>query len=525
MRAGMVLRGSFVTAGAAVAFASASLLAGTAAADEVCPKRGGVLDTIDMHYSAMDPATAAHPEYFAGLVFDSLIDVTPDVTFEPGLARELPEQIGELSYVFHLRDGVKFHDGTDFDAEAVKFNIERLVSGDVASPYTGTWQRFLDKVTVIDPLTVQIDLKEPWPGFYWGVASTLRIASPTGVQELGERFGIDAAPGTGPFIFKSIEPRKRIELVRNPDYYREGEPCIDGFTSTTISSGSMRLLMLQKGDLDVVNTFPESLFKLIENAPNVTVEEGEASTFTLLPVNTRVERLQDPRVRQAIQYAIDGQQLIESVYHGRGVMIDSIFPPWHPAYVPVADPAPIRRDLDKAKALLAEAGYGPDNPLTVELQTAQGGAHVERGTLLQAQLKEAGIELEVRSINEGTLLSNLATGNFELVLWQMLGGPTFKDYSWDLYSGDSSVNPSGYNQEGGFQNPKAAELSEAIAAASELDEVRDEIEQLQAIVFEDVPYIYVNFRNHRLAYNDNVHNLRTAKLKGREDIRRVWLDQ
>ena len=119
-----------------------------------------------------------------------------------------------------------------------------------------------------------------------------------------------------------------LGLKRNPNYYRKGEPCLAGFQARTIKSGSVRILSLKKGDLDVINTFPESQFPQLKSEKTITVQEGKSSTLTLLPMNTKIPALKDKRVRQAIQYAVNGQQLIDNVYRGAGVMIESIFPSW-----------------------------------------------------------------------------------------------------------------------------------------------------------------------------------------------------
>src|SRR5690606_309590 len=146
------------------------------AQDEVCPQRGGTIKTVDMNYADMDPTAQIDPHSYIRMVYDSLIDVTMDLEYRPGLAVELPEQVDDASYVFKVREGVTFHDGTPFDAEAVKYNVDRIVAGDVVTPHTGLWREWLDSVTVIDPMTVRFDLKRPWPDFYWGVASTLFFA-------------------------------------------------------------------------------------------------------------------------------------------------------------------------------------------------------------------------------------------------------------------------------------------------------------------------------------------------------------
>jgi glutathione transport system substrate-binding protein len=500
---------------------------GAALAQEVCPQRGGTIKTVDMNYADMDPTAQIDPHSYLPMVYDSLIDVTTDLEYRPGLAEELPEQVGDASYVFKLREGVTFHDGTPFDAEAVKHNVDRIVAGDVITPHTGLWREWLDAVTVVDPQTVRFDLKRPWPDFYWGVASTLFFASPTALAQHGESYGTSAesTAGTGPFIMTAFAPKERIELERNPDYYRAGEPCVDGVVGTLISSGSVRLLGLQRGDLTNVYTFPESQLPLIEGADGIVIEEGEATTLTVLVVNTKHPALNDRRVRQAIQLAVDGQEIIDKVYRGRGQMIDGLFPPWHEGHVKATDLSPIRPDPDKAKALLAEAGYGPDNPLRITLETYAAPAHVERSVLLQAQLKQVGIETEVRNIPSGQAQQNMLTGNFALSLWQMNGGPALIDYTWDLLSGESGKNNSNYNKPGGYQNPEVEPLLTTIAHAPNPEAVQEEIATLQEIVFQDVPYIYLNWRNHRDAWREELKSFKISKLKNFQDFRTVWIEQ
>lgn len=495
-------------------------------AQDVCPKYGGDLRTVDMHYTRVDPTQAVNPQYLMNLVYDSLLNVEHDLTITPGLAEAMPEQLDDLTYVFKLREGVKFHDGTDFDAEAVKFNLERQQSGEVVSPFTGIWKEFVKEVVVEDTHTVRFVLNKPWPGFLWETASYLRFASPTLVKELGEDYGVTGAAGTGPFMFETFEPKKNLVVVRNPDYYRTGEPCLDSIESSLIASGSVRILSLKAGNLDLLNTFPESQFPQFEGANNITVEEGTATTLTLLPLNTRHPALADIRVRQAIQHAIDGKAIIDNVYSGAGAEVESIFPPWHKGFLQAADVSPVRPDIEKALALMAEAGYGPDGEqLKLKLMTGGGGAHVQRGILIQAQLKEIGIDLEVENKAFGQVVTDMFSGRFHMVLWQFNGNPSLKDYTWNLFSGTSGTNMTGYNMEGGYQNPRTQELVDIISLTEDPASVQDELTELQSIVFEDVPFIYVNYRNHRNARNDYVKGFAIPKLKGRDDMRRVWLDK
>ena len=207
-------------------------------------------------------------------------------------------------------------------------------------------------------------------------------------------------------------------------------------------------------------------------------------------------------------------------------MIESIFPPWHPGFTKAGDLSPIRQNVQKAKALLADAGYGSGGKkLVLELETGSGGAHVQRGILLQAQLKAVGVQLNVKNISGGQMFANMRSGNYQMALWQMLGGPNMKYYAWDLYSSGGGNNVTYYNKKGGVQNARANELANEIVKTEDPSKVKAQINELQKIVFDDVPYIYLNYRNHRTARQSYIKNFKTGKLKGREDLRRVWIDK
>lgn len=499
-------------------------------ADWTCPKTGGIIKHGDMAYRHIDTTSRATPDGVIKYLYDSLIDVTWDLKYRPGLAAEMPTVIDDKTYEFKLRQNVKFHDGTDFNAEAVKFAMERMVAGGdqltAASPHTGLWGKLLDRLEVVDDFTVRLYLKQPDPNFNWHVASTFFIPSPTAVKEFGKEFGIKSMAGTGPFILKSFKPKERLEVVKNPNYFRPNEPCVDEIHSIFIASGSVRLLSLRRGELTNVFTFPESQLPLIESDPKVKIFEGDASTLTILVVNTKIEKLADKRVRQALQYAVDGQEIIDKVYRGRGAMVESLFPPWHFAYRPMDDLSIIRQDQAKARELLKQAGYGPDNPLKIDLQTYPAPAHVERSVVLQDQFKGVGIETNVRNLPTGTVQENLFSSNFEVVLYQFRGGTAVGSYSWELFAGASSANPSGYNQEGGPQNKEMERVFAEAAAMLDTEKGAELAATMQRQAFEDAPYIYLNWRNHREAFNpDRVKNHNVSHLKNRQDWRQVWLDE
>jgi peptide/nickel transport system substrate-binding protein len=489
-----------------------------------CGKTGGIVYTNAVARQSLDPAVSVHPDYQRNWLYDPVIRLTQDLEYLPWLVEEMPRESGENAYSFRLREGITFHDGTALDAEAVKFAIDRIANGDVVSAFTGEWAANLDEVVVKNDREFEIRLKGAWPKFMFALATSTHVPSPTAVREQGESFGVDVAVGSGPFKLKSFRPREYLEVERNDDYFMEGMPCLDGIASTHVTSGSVRSLAIQSDEMQVLNTFPEAVVQELRDHPDVQVQEGENSTLTVLLTDTADAALGDVRVRRAIQYAVSGQQMIDVVYAGTGGLISGIFPAWHPAYIEMADTSMIRPDLEKARALIEEAGYGPANPLTLTLITAPGGAHVDRGILAQADLAQIGVTLEVESIPNTAYIQRLGARDFDLALYQYDGGPGLADYTWTLFGADSGGNLTGYNRDG-FANPRAEELAQAIAAAADPAAVADEIAEFQSLIFADLPMIFLNYRNHRTAWRNEVKNFSTAKLKGMEDWYQVWLDE
>ena len=243
--------------------------------DWKCPKTGGIIKCVDMNWAHLDSTGKATTDGLVRLIYDPLIDVTWDLKYRPGLAKEMPKKISETVYEFELRQGIKFHDGTAFNADAVKFAMDRLIAGGdqltAPSQYTGIWRNNLEKLEIMGPYKIRMHLKRPWPDIMWNLASTFFIPSPTAVKKYGKEFGTKGIIGTGPFVMKMFKPKEKLEAVRNPDYYRPNEPCVDEVHQTHIASGSVRLLSLRRGELTNVFTFPESQLPLNEKDPNVKV--------------------------------------------------------------------------------------------------------------------------------------------------------------------------------------------------------------------------------------------------------------
>jgi len=499
------------------------------AAQESCKRMGGVLNTPENAPKSVDPAVTGIPTEATGPwvinIFEGLVHVTSDLRFEPGLAEALPQQVNPTTYVFKLRKGVRFHDGTDFSAESVKFALDRIVKGEVVSPLRGQWAKWIKNLEVVDPHTVKITLTAAWPDLLWYIATELLIPSPTSVRKWGPDFGIRGADGTGPFKLVSLSPGIRIELIKNKDYWRPGLPCLDGIISSFVPESSVRLMGLKAGQFDYIATFPESQLAVIDKDPGITIVEGEASTYTKVMLNTAEAPFTDKRVRYALSYAVDRPELIRTVFRGRGKAPTSIFPPWHWAYVVDEQLDLLRYNPEKARKLLTEAGYGPGNPLKFTLFCSSGKAHMDRAVLLQSQFAQVGIQMAVRGVPDDVLVSDAYGKKIAAALIQWAPGPTASGYTWELYSGKSGKNLTGYNQPGGVQNPEVERLLDEVLQITDREKAKPILIRLNRLILADMPDIPIDYRNHRDAYRTYLKNHHISSVKNRTEFTEVYLDK
>ena len=364
-------------------------------------RRGGTLVFAGARLAAsLDPALTSDRESFRLLrqVYEPLVGLAPGSTNElvGVLADSWEGEPSDTSYVVHLREGVKFHDGTDLDAEAVKVNFDR-------------WQNFPDEfqsdayyygavmggfgdgsliedVEATDDLTVTITLREPSPTFLLGLTLTpFSIVSPAILEQTNaddpasSTFGTDLVQGgTGPFILQDYIPDQGATLVRNDGYW--GQPALlDRVLIRPIADPAARLEALQGGSILGHDLVSPADYEAVESADGLSLVERPSFNTLYLGLNALAEDesvLTDLAVRQAIAHAIDKQALVDAFFGGRGSVADIFVPPsstWYEGVrAGVDDENTYPYDPDAARALLEEAGFGADNPPTVHLWAPTG---------------------------------------------------------------------------------------------------------------------------------------------------------
>ncbi len=337
----------------------------------------------------LDPtagAAAAIDEIVYANIFEGLTRIGPDGSVRPALAESWDVQKEGTVYVFKLRSGVKFHDGTDFEATDVKFSIDRARADDSTNAQKPLFAQ-IDTVDVVDPLTVKITLKQAQGSFLynmgWGDAI---IVAPETAD------GNKANPvGTGPFKFDSWAKGASIKISKNPDYWGD-EASLEKAEFRIVPDAAAAIPALLSGDVHAfANMQAGDALAQIQSDPRFEVVIGATEGETILSTNNKKPPFDNLKVRQAIAHALDREAIILGNGSGYGTPIGSHFSPANEAYVDLTKTYEF--DLEKAKSLLKEAGFENGFQATIKLPPPAYAR--DGGQVVAAQLRKIGIELEI----------------------------------------------------------------------------------------------------------------------------------
>ena len=342
----------------------------------------------------LDPtggAAAAIDEVVYANVFEGLTRYAADGSIHPALAHSWEISEDGLVYTFHLHEGVTFHDGTTFDANDVKFSLDRARAEDSTNAQKALFAG-IASVEVVDPYTVNVVLASPNGAFIrnmaWGDAV---IVAPESIDSAATN-----PIGTGPFKFDRWVKGDRVELERNPDYW--GRPvALERAVFLFISDPNAAFAAMMAEDIDAFPGFPapETLAQL-EADPRFNVIVGSTEGETILSTNNKAEHLSDVRVRKAMAHAINRQEIVDGAMFGYGTPIGTHFAPHNPDYLDLT--ANSNHDPDLSRQLLADAGYPNPNDLVLRLMLPPPSYARRGGEIVAAQLREVGIETEISNL-------------------------------------------------------------------------------------------------------------------------------
>lgn len=428
------------------------------------------------------------------LIYDTLLDLDENLNLKPNLA-ESWERLDDCNVVFHLKKGVKFHNGEELKAEDVKFTLERAAS----SPQTLYLFKPITKVTVIDDYTVQVTTDKPFGALLNNLATVQGgIVSKKAVLKYGDDY-VNHPVGTGQYKLKEWLPGNRIVFEGFKDAY-QGAPNFEELTYLTIPEVSNRMIALETGEVDVAFDIGIMDKETIENSNNLELVEVESPALLYLGFDQTNPIYQNKKLREAIAYAIDNQTFVDVVFRGSAVAGDSPLPKASPAYN--GNVKKYNQDIEKAKKLLAEAGY--PNGLDIELWCMDDGPRVDMCVIIQDQLKKIGINVEIKIFEFGAYVSKTALPNKELYF-----------LSWNSSGdGDVALYPLFHSSQHGapgnrsfYSNKEVDKLLDKARVSVDEEERKSLYKEVQNILQEDLAIYALAYPKINLAKNKELKGL------------------
>jgi peptide/nickel transport system substrate-binding protein len=401
--------------------------AGAAPQGKVVIAQGVDPSTLDTMNQQETPASvvAAH-------IYDTLVERDQSLKLVPALAAELPKLVAPTVWEVKLRRGVKFHNGEDWNAEAAKFSLERAKDSSMRGSSNF---KPIDHVEIVDPSTVRVHTSKPWPIFVNALTQRQASMYPPKAYAGKDSAYISKNPiGTGPYRFVRWSKDEEIVLEANEQYFR-GAPRIKTVVFKPIPDDAVRVAALQNGEVDVAVNIPPHLAKIIDNHPKIFLSTAPSIRTIQLMFYTHQYDTQnklvgpyqgptaDRRVRQAITYAVDADEIIKTVLDGKAQRVATMLPSMHFGFDPSL--RPITPDLAKTKKLLAEAGF--PNGIEIAFNGPQGRyvRDKEVAEAVAGQLTKAGIKTNLRTFEFVSYLNNMVyvhkAGPVWLIGW---GQPT-----------------------------------------------------------------------------------------------------
>ena len=540
---------------------------------------GTVVVVLESSPNNLDPrqGTDAQSERVGGLIFDALVKKDENYNLRPWLATSW-EQPDALTWVFHLRDGVRFQDGRPLEADDVVWTIESLIDAKLAGLITAKSGAFaaVERAEARDRLTVVVRMKRPDAGLLFNMSDGLFGVVPRGA---GSDFGLHPV-GSGPFRFVSQVQDKEVVLERNEGCWSEGlsgNPTLSQSTRKDGAPGSLlpthptppaklagtpdrdeaamngapgeqqtgtrirrvrfevvpdtitSALELEKGSADAAsNVLTPDMVYALRDAPGLETTSGPGSNVWYLNFNVADPALRDKRVRQAVAEAMDREAIVAALWRGHARLADTLLPEGQWAAATDAELAHYPHDPARAAALLEAAGYPARNGvrLRLTLKISQDETTRLLAAVLQQQLRSVGIELNIRSAEFGTFYADVTHGAFQMYILKWVGSNEDGDIYRYMYSSES-FPPKGANR-GHYVNARVdALLAKAAAESGPEAEVwvgrMEDYAQVQQILSEELPTIPLWFPD-----NVVVHTRRLQGVVSRGDgnfdfLREAWL--
>ncbi|MDN3017027.1 glutathione ABC transporter substrate-binding protein [Paenibacillus sp. BSR1-1] len=463
------------------------------------PKQGGTLTVV-----RLSDATKLDPHFITDIpsanivyqkVYEGLVEPDKDFKIQPLLAKEW-KVIDGTTWEFKLREGIKFHDGAPFNADAVKKTFDRLLDPKTASPQREKFS-MIKEVKVVDENTVQLILEYPYAPLLSILASNEgSIISPKALAENPDSLSQHPV-GTGPFVFESWKTGQEISLKKNENYWGK-KPNIDRVVFKVVPEDATRLAMIETGEAQINDQVPVTEIDRIEASDKMALYRTEGLAVEYVGFNVKKKPFDDVRVRKAISHAIEREAIIKGVYNNVGTLANEAMSPKVFGYSDKIKPYDY--DLNEAKKLLKEAGY--EKGLKVTLLTSDRKERINMAEVIQSQLKGIGVDVKIQVMEYGAYIGMIEKGEHDMAIGGWGNATGDGDYNqYNLFHSASQGPPGNHFY---YSNPDVDKMIEAARRESDEKKRLKLYEEVMQKEIDDAVYVPIRNYEHIAAYSKNV---------------------
>jgi len=445
--------------------------------------------SLDPHGSNDSPSSNVRTK-----IYDNLIYFDEDMELQAGLATDW-ELVNETTWEFTLREGVTFHDGTPFTADAVKANLDRIVDPELASQRAFLFS-MLDEVVVVDDYTVQISTEFPFVPILSHLAhDAAGIASPVALEEAG--YDETEPVGTGPYMLRSWEPGNELVLERNEDFWGPA-PNPDTVTFRVVPEESTRMALVERGDAHISEILQPATMGRVEASDNMNLELFDTLSLNYIGFNTDKEPYDDARVRRAITMAINIQEMIDGIVEGAGTRAIGPISEAVVGFHPGLDPLPY--DPEMAAELLADAGY--EDGFSTTLWTNDNPTRIAIAEIVQNNLAPLNIDVEIEVLEWGAYLDQTAEGLHDMFIlgWVTVTG----DADYGMYALLHSSNVGAAGNRAFYRDDEVDDYLDRGRREADPQERVELYHDVQEILIDDAPMVNLYHPQWMIAVGSNV---------------------
>ena len=495
----------FPQGGRLIAACAAAALVGIsgASAKDLTVAVGAAFSTLDP-YDCPDVLT----RICAKSIYEGLFTFDKNLKPVPELAESYEVSPDALVYTVKLKTGVKFHDGTDFNADAVKVNFDRFLNPDNHLNRYSAYS-MIDKVEALDPATVRFTLKKPTAGFIGRLAATTpQMICPSFVEKYGKGKQLATrACGTGPYVFESFNPNDGLRVKKNPNYRVAGLPKLDSIHWVPVIENATRAAMLRTGEAQYVSPMPLEQIAQLKEDKSIVIQSMPSLMSRYLSINNRVKPFTDKRVREAINYAINKEALCKVAYAGYAVPMSGIIPPKLPTSLKMG---PWPYDPKKAGELLKEAGY--PNGFETTLWSGYSNTTASKAVqFIQQQLRQVGIKVTTRLLEPGVRTSEVYSvqnpDDAKSRLYYIGWADSTMDPDLTIRPVlDSREAPPKFMNSAYYNNPKLDEILDKAQVETDAAKRQALYDEAQRLVWNDAPWAFLLYEENTAGASVHLKN-------------------